>query len=49
MTEKEKMLNQNLYNANYDVELISDRMSCKSLCQKYNSLSISNIEERNKI
>ena len=46
MTEKEKMEHQKLYDANYDKELESERIRCKSLCQKYNNLPVENIDER---
>lgn len=46
MTEKEKMLAQKLYDANYDVQLEQERLECKTLCQQYNNLPIKNIEER---
>lgn len=39
MNEKEKMLNGLLYDANYDKSLIEERISCKTLCHKYNMLS----------
>lgn len=32
MTEKEKMLKGELYNANYDKELIKERQNIKDLC-----------------
>lgn len=35
MTEKEKMLNKLLYNAN-DIELEKERLKAKKLCQEYN-------------
>ena len=35
MTEKEKMLRGELYDANYDKELIEERLRCKIECQKY--------------
>ena len=38
MTEKEKMQRQMLYNANYDEELIKERIRAKELCFDYNSL-----------
>ncbi len=38
MTEKEKMLKQMLYNANYDTELIEERKRAKDLCHEYNNL-----------
>lgn len=46
MSEKDKMLRQKLYDANYDEELERERIRCKCLCQKYNSLPIDNIAER---
>lgn len=44
MTEKEKMLNGEIYDANYDEELIRDRMFCKDLCFEYNNLRPSDVE-----
>ncbi len=38
MTEKEKMLNQMIYNANYDDVLLKERNTAKDLCFKYNHL-----------
>ena len=32
MTEKEKMLAGMVYDANYDAELIEERLRCKELC-----------------
>lgn len=46
MTEKEKMENQKLYDANYDKELEAERLRCKSLCQKYNNIAVEKIDER---
>lgn len=48
MTEKEKMLSQKLYNANYDVDILNDRAQCKIKCQAYNQLPIDDIEARQK-
>ena len=48
MTEKEKMLSQKLYNANYDVDILNDRTQCKIKCQAYNQLPIDDIEARQK-
>ena len=48
MTEKEKMLSQKLYNANYDVNILNDRTHCKIKCQAYNQLPIDDIEARQK-
>ena len=49
MTEKEKMLRQELYDANYDESLIADRTRCMVLCQKYNNLPIDDFEAREKL
>lgn len=49
MTEKEKMANKMLYDANYDKELLRDRLEAKDLCYEYNQLKPSNIEEQEKI
>ncbi len=38
MTEKEKMLTQRLYDANYDEELLRERNRAKDLCHRYNQL-----------
>lgn len=38
VSEKDKMLNGELYDANYNHELIEERNSCKILCQRYNTL-----------
>ena len=46
MTEKEKMLAQKLYDANYDKDLEADRLSCKALCQQYNALPMQDQDER---
>lgn len=46
MTEKEKCAAGLLYNANYDHELIQERIACKDLCQEYNGLKNSDTENR---
>ncbi|WP_374464090.1 sugar O-acetyltransferase [Chryseobacterium sp.] len=46
MTEKEKCAAGLLYNANYDEELIQERIACKDLCQEYNALKNSDAEKR---
>ena len=38
MTEKEKMLAGLIYDANYDEELLKERMKAKDLCFEYNYL-----------
>ena len=49
MTEKEKMKNKMLYNANYDEELIKERIIAKDLCYEYNQLKPSDLENQRKI
>ena len=49
MTEKEKMLNGELYDACLDEDLFKDRIKCKTLCQKYNNLKIENLDERKNV
>lgn len=49
MTEKEKMLRGELYDANYDKELFNDRIKAKDLCFEYNNLRPSDIEARNNV
>ena len=49
MTEKEKMLLGEMYNANYDKELIDARTIAKELCYDYNNLRPSKIDERKDI
>lgn len=49
MTEKEKMLKGELYDANYDKELFDERIKIKDLCFEYNRLRPSNIENRRDI
>lgn len=38
MTEKEKMLRHQLYDANYDEELLAERQKTRQLCHIYNQL-----------
>ena len=49
MTEKEKMKNKMLYNANYDEELLKERLKAKDLCYEYNNLKPSDIKKQNEI
>lgn len=46
MTEKEKMLENLMYDANYDTELEQERIRCKKLCQQYNNLPIEDLDAR---
>lgn len=47
MTEREKGLNGELYNPNYDEEIIRLREKMQDLCFQYNNILPSNVEERN--
>ncbi len=49
MTEKEKMLQGMIYDANYDPTLIAERLDCKELCHDYNNLRPKDSEGRNKL
>lgn len=46
MTEKEKMLQGMLYDANGDRELICERTACKALCRDYNDLGPQEMDKR---
>jgi len=46
MNEKQKMLAGELYNANYDENLIKERIKAKEICHIYNKLKPSNIKKR---
>ena len=46
MSEKDKMLLGEIYNANYDKELIKEREKAKDLCYEYNTIKPSNLEKR---
>lgn len=49
MTEKEKMGRQMLYDANYDKELINDRIAAKGLCFEYNNTRPSDGEKQKEL
>lgn len=49
MTEKEKMENQMLYDANSDPVLIHARMWCKDQCHRFNRLLPSQIQEKEQL
>lgn len=49
MTEKEKALAGELYDANYGPQLIAERQACKELCYDYNQLRPSMLEQRRAI
>jgi len=46
MTEKEKMLAEQWYDANNDMALEDERKDCKKLCQAYNQLSCEQEQKR---
>ena len=46
MSEKEKMLLGEIYDANYDEELMNERIKAKDLCYEYNHLKPSQTNER---
>lgn len=49
MREKDKMLAGEIYDANYDKELIEERLNVKDKCFEYNNIKPSNIAARTKI
>ena len=49
MTEKEKMLQGMIYDANYDADLLKERLWAKDLCYDYNMLRPSDEEGQRKI
>ncbi len=49
MTEKEKMLKGEIYDANYNEELIKERIKAKDLCYKYNQILPSKMAERREL
>ena len=49
MTEKEKMLNQLLYDANFDEVLIKERTSAKEMCYEFNHLRPSESDEQQRL
>ena len=46
MTEKEKMLTGELYDANYNIELEKEREKAKDLCFEFNNLKPSDREKQ---
>ena len=49
MNENEKRMSGQLYDANYNAELITQRYIAKDKCYEYNMLKPSNFEEKTKI
>lgn len=49
MSEKDKMLAGEIYDANYDKELMQERIKIKDKCFEYNNIKPSNIKERTNI
>ena len=46
MSEEEKMLAGEIYDANYDKELLEKRFNAKELCKKFNDCDVRKIEEK---
>ena len=49
MGEKQKMLAGELYDANYEEDLLKDRYKAKDICQQFNNLKPSGIKGKEKI
>ena len=49
MTEEEKMLAGELYDANYNKELFEKRIYAKELCKEFNDRNVRNLEEKKSI
>lgn len=49
MSEKEKMQEGLLYDANYDETLKLERINAKTICQKYNNLTYSDFAQRKEL
>lgn len=49
MTEKEKMIKGELYNADFDEELIAERTKAKDICFELNNTKPSDIKQRNEL
>ncbi|MBQ7764601.1 sugar O-acetyltransferase [bacterium] len=49
MSEKDKMINGELYLPDADTILFTERLKCKSLCHKYNNLPPENLDERKQL
>lgn len=49
MDEKQKMLAGELYDANYNPQLIAERQACKTLCHQYNHLLPTDTDGRNQL
>lgn len=49
MTEKEKMLEGLLYDANYDQALMEERNACKDMCHEYNQIKPSCVKEQQEL
>ncbi len=49
MSEKQKMQQELLYNANHDAELLNERNKCKNLCFKFNHTPYEDAETRQTI
>lgn len=49
MNEKEKMLAGEIYDANYDKELLEKRLTAKELCKEFNDCDVRDLEKKKAI
>lgn len=49
ISEKEKCKRGELYDANYDEQLLAERLACKMICHEYNQLSPADADRRAEI
>lgn len=49
MTEKQKMMRQELYDANNDPELLAERLRAKKLCHTFNQLDPADVQQQTDI
>lgn len=49
MTEEEKMLTGEIYDANYDEGLYEKRMRAKELCKQFNECDVRDVEKKKDI
>ena len=49
MTEEEKMLAGEIYDANYDEGLYEKRMRAKELCKQFNECDVRDVEKKKDI
>ena len=49
MSEEEKMLAGEIYDANYNKDLYEKRLKAKELCQQFNNCDVRKVEEKKEI